>query len=108
MNTRTWSLLAGTLGLAVLLAARGPARDEQPPPEPAPQEGVSALTRGPVHEAYAEPSETQPQASPLVTKPPPEPVEETPPDQKPEGNNVFPSGSPATGSGTAIPRITSG
>src|SRR5581483_12499300 len=87
-KTCTWSLLAGMLGLAVLLAAKGPAQDEQPPPDPAPQDGVSVLTRGPVHEAYAEPSETQPQASPLVTKQPPEPVEETPPDQKPEGDNV--------------------
>jgi hypothetical protein len=84
-NTRTWSLLAGALGLAVLLAATGPAQDE---PDPTLQDGVSVLTRGPVHEAYAEPSETQPQASPLITKQPPEPVEEVPPDQKPEGDNV--------------------
>ena len=87
-NPGTWSLLAGMLGLAVLLAAKGPAQDEQPPPDPAPQDGVSVLTRGPVHEAYAEPSETQPQASPLVTKQPPDPVEEVPPDQKPEGDNL--------------------
>lgn len=88
MNTRMWSLLAGTLVLAVLLAATGPAHDGQPLPDPAPQDGVSVLTRGPVHEAYAAPSETQPQASPLVTKQPPEPVEELPPDQKPEGDNI--------------------
>ncbi len=87
-NTSTWSFLAGMLGLVALLAANGFAQDEQPPPDPAPPDGVSVLTRGPVHEAYAEPSDTQPQASPLVTKQPPEPVEEVPPDQKPEGDNV--------------------
>jgi hypothetical protein len=88
MKNHTWSLLVGTLGLAVLLSGIGSAEDEQPPPDPAPPDGVSVLTRGPVHEAYAEPSETQPQASPLITKQPPEPVEEVPPDQKPEGENV--------------------
>ena len=88
MNTRTWPLLAGTLGLAVLLAVKVAAQSDEPPPDPTPKEGVEVLARGPVHEAYAEPTEAQPQPGPLVAKEPPAPVEEAPPDEKPEGENV--------------------
>jgi hypothetical protein len=49
---------------------------------------VEVLGRGPVHEAYAEPSEREPQPTPVVPKEPPKPIEELPPDQKPEGDNV--------------------
>ncbi len=49
---------------------------------------VEVLAKGPVHEAYAEPSERQPVASPVVPKEPPQAIEELPPDQKPEGENV--------------------
>jgi len=52
------------------------------------QEGVEVLARGPVHEAYATPTDTNPQASPVVPKEPPDPIEEMPPDQKPEGEDV--------------------
>jgi hypothetical protein len=50
--------------------------------------GVQVMARGPVHEAYAMPQETRPEATPVVPKQPPDPIEETPPDQKPEGDNV--------------------
>src|SRR5262249_27595605 len=70
----------------------------QPPPRPpedslpqdaaAPPAGVEVQARGPVHEAYAEPSEARPLPSPLVTKDPPPALEEVPPDEKPEGDNV--------------------
>src|ERR1700752_3829529 len=88
MNSRYWALFGGILGLTVSLvvnvAGQGqPAQDNSPP-----QDGVTVLARGPVHEAYAEPSEVQPQATPLVTKQPPDPIEEVPPDQKPDGDNV--------------------
>src|SRR5437660_1095591 len=51
-------------------------------------EGVQVLARGPVHEAYATPQQTRPEATPVVPKQPPDPIEETPPEQKPEGDNV--------------------
>jgi hypothetical protein len=54
----------------------------------APQEGVEVLTRGAVHEAYAEPGLSQPAASPIINKQPPDAVNELPPDQKPEGQDV--------------------
>jgi hypothetical protein len=65
-------------------------REERPPPPAAAdaQGGIEAQTRGPVHEAFAEPTETRPVPSPVVPKQPPEPIEEMPPDQKPQGDNV--------------------
>ncbi len=52
------------------------------------EEGVEVLTRGPVHEAFAEPIEADPQAGVAITEPPPESIEEIPPELKPEGQNV--------------------
>ncbi|WP_435010716.1 YXWGXW repeat-containing protein [Tundrisphaera lichenicola] len=58
------------------------------PSAPGISEGAEILTRGPIHEAFAEPIIYDPTPSPAVPKEPPPPVEETPPDQKPEGANV--------------------
>jgi hypothetical protein len=49
---------------------------------------IEVLGRGPVHEAYAEPSEREPKPTPVIPKEPPKSIEELPPDQKPEGDNV--------------------
>jgi hypothetical protein len=49
---------------------------------------VEVLARGPVHEAFAVPTDVHPQAPPVVTKQPPDPIDELPPDQKPEGENI--------------------
>src|SRR5206468_1431519 len=49
---------------------------------------VEVLARGPVHEAFAELTNTNPEQTPVVTKQPPELIEELPPDQKPEGDDV--------------------
>jgi hypothetical protein len=50
--------------------------------------GLQVLTRGPIHEAFAEPVIFDPKAAPVVPKEPPAPVEEAPPAEKPEGANV--------------------
>ncbi|HYV39209.1 MAG TPA: YXWGXW repeat-containing protein, partial [Gemmataceae bacterium] len=55
---------------------------------PAQQQGMEVLARGPVHEAFALPTDTQPKPGPVIPKQPPEAIEELPPDQKPEGDNV--------------------
>jgi hypothetical protein len=81
---RLLALLA-SLGVAFLLAVGVPTQTDDPPAQP---EGADVLTRGPVHEAFAEPGQTSPEPTLLVAKQPPEPIEEAPPDQKPEGNNV--------------------
>jgi hypothetical protein len=88
MNTRSVTALLGTFGLGILFAWPGLARsqdDEAAPPSP---EGVEVLTRGPVHEAYAEPVDSRAAASPIIPKQPPDPIEEVPSEMKPEGDNV--------------------
>jgi hypothetical protein len=75
-------LTAGLFVLAVSFAPPIQAQDEELP------EGVEVLARGPVHEAFATPSDPNPMAGLLVEKEPPPPIEELPPDQKPEGENV--------------------
>ena len=52
------------------------------------ENGVEVLTRGPVHEAFAETIAFDPEPGVIVPKAPPEPIEELPPEQKPEGANV--------------------
>jgi len=49
---------------------------------------IQVQARGPIHEAFAQPWEKNPQASEIIKKKPPEPIAEEPPDQKPVGNNV--------------------
>ncbi len=89
MLPRVLSFLFATVANGLLIAA-AVAQDpsDAPPPPPVPQEGVDVQARGPVHEAFAEPTEVRPQPSPLVTKQPPDPISELPPDQRPEGDNV--------------------
>jgi hypothetical protein len=91
-------LAATALGLLLVLGAGARAQNEPPPPpqppsaqpaDPQPEQGVDVLARGPVHEAYAEPTETRPEASPVITKQPPEPVAEMPPEEKPEGDVIW-------------------
>ena len=57
---------------------------QDPPPDP----NVEVLTRGPVHEAYANAVTSQPAPGLLAPKQPPAPIEELPPDEKPAGENV--------------------
>jgi hypothetical protein len=45
-------------------------------------------TRGPVHEAFAEPIMFEPEPGPLAPVAPPEPLNEIPPDYRPDGDNV--------------------
>ena len=58
------------------------------PPRPDGQEGVQVLTRGPVHEAFAETVTFDPEPGIVVRQAPPDAIEEMPPDQRPEGVNV--------------------
>ena len=50
--------------------------------------GGEVLTKGPVHEAFANAVVYNPEPGPLVTKVPPSPIEELPAEVKPEGTNV--------------------
>ena len=53
------------------------------------EEGVEVLARGPLHEAFAEQVNQDPQAGIVVSKAPPEPISEEPPEYKPEEGNVI-------------------
>lgn len=80
--------LAGVaaLGLATLLSGTQGGRAREPESnQPAPEEGVEVLTRGPVHEAFAEPTIRNPAPAPVVPKRPPGAIEELPPDKTVEG-----------------------
>lgn len=57
----------------------------QQPAEPA---GVEVQGRGPVHEAFAAPTQ-EPTATPLIARKPPAPIEELPPEARPEGDVVW-------------------
>ncbi len=70
--------------LAFLGAA--PAQDQVDPN--AVEDGVEIQTRGPVHEAFAQPSDLKPVPGQIVPKEPPPPIPEEPPPERPEGVNV--------------------
>ena len=82
-----WAIVVPALGiwvvpllvLGVATACQGQATTDA---------GVQVLTRGPVHEAFAEASMTGATAGVVITKAPPDPIAELPPDQRPEGDNV--------------------
>ena len=59
---------------------------DQPPPIPG-QEQTEVLTRGPVHEAFAEPVPLQVQAALIVPNQPPANIAEVPPADRPQGDH---------------------
>jgi hypothetical protein len=52
------------------------------------EEGVEYLTRGPLHEAFANPYDRDPKPNPVIDRQPPEPIDEVPPQYKPEGDDI--------------------
>src|SRR5690348_14732200 len=84
MFMRWLTSLVCMIGLTGLVPCASGAEREQPPPQP----GVDVLTRGPVHEAFAQVVDVNPAPTPAVPKQPPDPIEELPPDQRPAGENV--------------------
>jgi len=85
-----WSSVVSLMAV-VVAAALGVswcAAQTAPPPTPA-QEVPEVLTRGPVHEAFAEPVNIQKQTGLQVKTQPPPVVQESPPAAKPQGQNVI-------------------
>jgi hypothetical protein len=82
--------LAGALTLAGLTRPFASADQTPPPPLPSAKanRGFEIQSRGPIHQAFAQPGETATEPGVEVPKRPPDPVPERPPDQKPAGNNV--------------------
>jgi hypothetical protein len=86
MPFRLFQCLLAVLCASLLLSSSGPSEaQEAPPPNPL---GPDVLARGPVHEAYAEPTTSVGVPGPVVVKEPPAPIEEAPPEQKPAGDHV--------------------
>jgi len=83
---RSTRILIPVALLAAGFVALGPAPSQDPQPQD--QRGVEVMARGPVHEAYAQPTDATPEAGPIVKKQPHELIAEEPPEQKPEGDNV--------------------
>lgn len=53
------------------------------------QAGPEVLTRGPIHEAFAEVISYNPQPGPVAAKEPPKAIEEVPPAEKPQGDYAW-------------------
>jgi len=85
MNPKLFSILATLsahiVGGAMLLPQASLAQG-------ADVEDVQYLTRGPVHEAFADSVSFDPVAGIIIAGAVPEPIEEMPPEQQPEGDNV--------------------
>jgi hypothetical protein len=81
-----WCLVAAVAVLGTNLGLHK-ATAAQPGPADA-EAGVQVLTRGPVHEAFAESVTFDPEPGIVVPRAPPAAIEELPPDQRPEGANV--------------------
>jgi hypothetical protein len=86
MNSTRYGLLATITAFSACGTLLSPvvatAQDEQVSQE------TEILTRGPVHEAFAETVSFEPEPGILISQQPPEPIDELPPDQELEGDNV--------------------
>lgn len=78
-------LVAGTIGFLSQGGSRAVAADLGASYD---QSGVEVLTRGPVHEAFAEPVAYNPAQGAVISRHAPANIEEMPPEDKPEGENV--------------------
>jgi len=87
MRLRFFALSLAVAGLGTVLLIPSPATPQAPPPPAAPDQ-YEVLARGPVHEAYAEPVDYQPEPGPVATKAPPALIDELPPDEKPQGDDI--------------------
>jgi len=82
-------IVAVLLALSVAIGLnQATAFQRGPPGPPGTPDGVEVLTRGPVHEAFAETVTFDPEPGLVAPKAPPAAIEEAPPDQRPEGANV--------------------
>jgi hypothetical protein len=78
------SLFAFTAAGPLLLPLPAPAQAEQAEAS----QDVEVLSRGPVHEAFAETVSFEAEAGLTIKSAPPAAIEELPPDQRPDGDNV--------------------
>ncbi len=90
MNVRRiirWSALATWAALSTTVGMMNQSLVAQQPSAAAP-DGMEVLTRGPIHEAFAETITFNPAPGIVAPKAPPDPIQEISPSQRPEGTNV--------------------
>jgi hypothetical protein len=76
-------------GLMTFALSVGQSSAPAAPPDPKnPEAGIEVQARGPVHEAFAQPSDLKPDVSPAIGKAPPSPIPEEPPAMKPDADKV--------------------
>ena len=87
------AIVLGTTMAVVLVfwvvSNRLTAQDSAPPPPLPAGEGPEVLTRGPIHEAFAEMVNPNPESGQVVGKQPPQAIEEVPPTEKPAGDYIW-------------------
>src|SRR5262245_58885300 len=83
------SLLAVTPFLACFGATQDKFIDSAPEVSEVPPDGIEPLLRGPIHEAFAQPFEINPEPGEAVPKAPPDPIPELPPEERPEGDDLL-------------------
>src|SRR5216683_6710487 len=82
-------LLRHAATILAILAAVAPFQSAAGAADPSiAEKGVHVQARGPLHEAFAQPTTADPDPTPLVPKAPPDPIPEEPPDKKPDTPNV--------------------
>jgi hypothetical protein len=84
-------IVSGCIVAALLTISVAAALKNAAALQPAPSAGqtdAEVLTRGPIHEAFAETVSFDPQPGFVAPKAPPAPIEELPPAERPEGENV--------------------
>jgi hypothetical protein len=88
MNSRVTSPVLLVLFIAMLVLGRGPV-EAQPPAAIAPEAPADreVLARGPIHEAFAEPTAAETTTPPVVSKEPPAPIDEKVPEKKPSNGD---------------------
>src|SRR4051812_1937162 len=79
-----WSTAAAVIAIVFVGSPTAPRADAQFEQNDTPE----VLTRGPVHEAFAETIAFDPQPGIVVAKGPPQDIQEIPPDLRPDGDNV--------------------
>jgi hypothetical protein len=77
--------IAVTMLVALALATGRLYGDDTTPPPTPDEEQPEVLTSGPVHEAFAEPVNVEPQAGLVVPDEPPAAIQEVAPDERPQG-----------------------
>ena len=88
LQVALWLSTSG-LGTALAHQAGTPLSPDPPSISVAGEAEIDVLTRGPIHEAFAQQINLNPQPGLVVDRAPPAPVRELPPEAKPAGDNVI-------------------